>query len=229
MADTQHRHEHEEDLHAKIAKLSYEDARARLVDIVTRLEQGSIPLEESLRLWEIGEALGKHCQAWLDGVAQRINDAENGETSASTTNIEGNTAQNHEPTSNTAQNNTPASNTAHPVSNRTTQPNDNNPAQTDHSHNQQPQPNQDTHPHKGQSSTQRSTTQEDKISALQQAVNNVRSEDIPAVTLPATHTKPANVELETSAEDNGEDFNPEDEETTALDTTPLTVHPEDFE
>ncbi|MDY5132968.1 exodeoxyribonuclease VII small subunit [Actinotignum urinale] len=227
MADTQHRHEHEEDLHAKIAKLSYEDARARLVDIVTRLEQGSIPLEESLRLWEIGEALGKHCQAWLDGVAQRINDAENGETSASTTNIEGNTAQNHEPTSNTA----------HPVSNRTTQPNDNNPAQpndnnpaqTDHSHNQQPQPSQNTHPHKGQSSTQRSTTQEDKISALQQAVNNVRSEDIPAVTLPATHTKPANVELETSAEDNGEDFNPEDEETTALDTTPLTVHPEDFE
>ena len=55
-----------------IDAISYEEARSRLVEIVVRLEQGSIPLEESLRLWEIGEQLARRCQDWLDGARERL-------------------------------------------------------------------------------------------------------------------------------------------------------------
>lgn len=37
-----------------INDLSYEQARAELVDVVQRLEQGAADLEESLALWERG-------------------------------------------------------------------------------------------------------------------------------------------------------------------------------
>ena len=59
-----------------IGELSYEEARSRLVEIVTRLEQGSISLEESLALWEQGEALARHCQSWLDGARKRLQAAQ---------------------------------------------------------------------------------------------------------------------------------------------------------
>jgi exodeoxyribonuclease VII small subunit len=53
-------------------ELSYEDARAELEDVVRRLEAGGLSLEESLRLWERGEALAKVCQDWLDGARARL-------------------------------------------------------------------------------------------------------------------------------------------------------------
>ena len=53
-------------------KLSYESARAELEDVVRRLESGGIPLEESLALWERGEALAVMCQQWLDGARTRL-------------------------------------------------------------------------------------------------------------------------------------------------------------
>lgn len=59
-----------------IADLSYEEARAELVAAVTRLEAGNLPLEESLRLWERGEALADHCQAWLDGARKKLEKAQ---------------------------------------------------------------------------------------------------------------------------------------------------------
>ena len=59
-------------LDAKVANLSYEEARAKLVEIVSRLEQGNIPLEESITLWELGEALARRCESWLDGARQRL-------------------------------------------------------------------------------------------------------------------------------------------------------------
>ena len=62
-----------------IDAFSYEEARSRLVEIVVRLEQGSIPLEESLRLWEIGEQLARHCQDWLDGARERLAAARGGQ------------------------------------------------------------------------------------------------------------------------------------------------------
>ncbi len=58
--------------HDDIATLGYEAARDELVGIVNKLEGGQATLEESMRLWERGEALAAHCQSWLDGAQQRI-------------------------------------------------------------------------------------------------------------------------------------------------------------
>lgn len=57
---------------ADIAELGYEQARDELATIVSRLEGGQATLEESMLLWERGEALAAHCQSWLDGAQQRI-------------------------------------------------------------------------------------------------------------------------------------------------------------
>jgi exodeoxyribonuclease VII small subunit len=54
---------------------SYEAAREELVDVVRRLEAGGTTLEESLALWERGEALATICQDWLDGARQRLDAA----------------------------------------------------------------------------------------------------------------------------------------------------------
>jgi exodeoxyribonuclease VII small subunit len=51
---------------------SYEQAREELADIVRRLEAGGVTLEESLALWERGEALAGICQEWLDGARARL-------------------------------------------------------------------------------------------------------------------------------------------------------------
>jgi exodeoxyribonuclease VII small subunit len=55
-----------------IAKLSYEQARDELVSVVTTLEQGGISLEESIALWERGEALAARCDEWLIGAKARL-------------------------------------------------------------------------------------------------------------------------------------------------------------
>lgn len=52
--------------------LTYEQARDELVTIVQRLETGGTALEESLALWERGEALAEACQRHLDGAKARI-------------------------------------------------------------------------------------------------------------------------------------------------------------
>ncbi len=56
-------------------KPSYEAAREELVEVVRRLEAGGTTLEESLALWERGEALAKVCQEWLVGARQRLDEA----------------------------------------------------------------------------------------------------------------------------------------------------------
>ncbi len=56
----------EEQEQTDVADLSYEEARQELVELVARLEGGQAGLEESMRLWERGEALAAHCEAWLD-------------------------------------------------------------------------------------------------------------------------------------------------------------------
>ena len=53
-------------------KISYEQARDELAEIVESLESGSATLEESLALWERGEALAKICQEWLDGAKAKL-------------------------------------------------------------------------------------------------------------------------------------------------------------
>jgi exodeoxyribonuclease VII small subunit len=57
------------------ARPSYEQAREELVDVVRRLETGAATLEESLALWERGEALAAICQEWLDGARARLDEA----------------------------------------------------------------------------------------------------------------------------------------------------------
>ena len=54
---------------------SYEAARDELADVVRQLEQGGTTLEQSLALWERGEALAKVCQSWLDGARARLDAA----------------------------------------------------------------------------------------------------------------------------------------------------------
>lgn len=48
-----------------IPGLGYEQAKQELLDIVTRLESGQVGLEESVALWQRGDALAEHCEAWL--------------------------------------------------------------------------------------------------------------------------------------------------------------------
>ena len=48
------------------SELSFEEALAALEEIVGRLEGGSVPLDESISLYEKGEELRKQCQARLD-------------------------------------------------------------------------------------------------------------------------------------------------------------------
>lgn len=57
---------------ADVSSLSYEQARDELVEIVAKLEAGAATLDESMGLWERGEALAARCQELLDGAAQRI-------------------------------------------------------------------------------------------------------------------------------------------------------------
>ena len=61
-----------------VSKLSYEDARNELVAVVAQLEQGSPTLEETLTLWERGEALAQRCEEWLLGAKERLNAARAG-------------------------------------------------------------------------------------------------------------------------------------------------------
>lgn len=49
-----------------IEQLSYEEAFAELEAIVTALESDERPLEESLALFERGQALSRHCTDMLD-------------------------------------------------------------------------------------------------------------------------------------------------------------------
>ncbi|MGH3519624.1 MAG: exodeoxyribonuclease VII small subunit [Haloechinothrix sp.] len=60
---------------SEVADLGYEEARDQLIEVVRGLEAGGLSLEESLALWEKGEALAKVCERHLDGARQRIDDA----------------------------------------------------------------------------------------------------------------------------------------------------------
>jgi exodeoxyribonuclease VII small subunit len=57
---------------ADIAEMSFEDALRALEDVVRKLEGGEVPLDDSISLYERGEALRQHCQARLDAAQARI-------------------------------------------------------------------------------------------------------------------------------------------------------------
>jgi exodeoxyribonuclease VII small subunit len=52
--------------------LTFEDCLSRLEDIVGRLESGKLPLEASLKAFEEGVALARHCARYLDEAERRI-------------------------------------------------------------------------------------------------------------------------------------------------------------
>ena len=56
----------------EIAQLSYEAAYQELDALVTRLESGALPLEESVALYERGQRLAAHCQALLEEAELKI-------------------------------------------------------------------------------------------------------------------------------------------------------------
>jgi exodeoxyribonuclease VII small subunit len=49
-----------------VEELTYEEAFEELQTVVTGLESGELPLEESLALFERGQALSKHCGTLLE-------------------------------------------------------------------------------------------------------------------------------------------------------------------
>ncbi|MFC4125603.1 exodeoxyribonuclease VII small subunit [Nocardia rhizosphaerae] len=62
----------ENDTIAEIAGFGYERARDELVNVVKMLEQGGLDLDDSLALWERGEALATRCEQHLAGARQRV-------------------------------------------------------------------------------------------------------------------------------------------------------------
>jgi exodeoxyribonuclease VII small subunit len=52
--------------------LKFEDCLARLEQIVSALEAGNLPLEESLKVFEEGVGLARHCARYLDEAERRI-------------------------------------------------------------------------------------------------------------------------------------------------------------
>ncbi len=53
-------------------KMTYEQALEKLETIIDKLEQGSIPLEKSLELFEEANALALFCKKCLDEAEQKI-------------------------------------------------------------------------------------------------------------------------------------------------------------
>ena len=60
------------DTPADINKMPFEAALAELEGIVAKLEQGAVPLEESIKIYERGEALKSHCDKLLKNAEMRI-------------------------------------------------------------------------------------------------------------------------------------------------------------
>ncbi|MEV0359082.1 exodeoxyribonuclease VII small subunit [Nocardia sp. NPDC050697] len=59
----------------EIAGFGYERARDELATVVKMLEQGGLDLDESLTLWERGEALANRCEEHLAGARERVENA----------------------------------------------------------------------------------------------------------------------------------------------------------
>ena len=69
MADT---NDPRADPHADVENFSFEAALKELEGIVTRLERGDVALEESIAIYERGEALKKRCETLLRQAEERV-------------------------------------------------------------------------------------------------------------------------------------------------------------
>ena len=57
---------------AEVSGLSFEAALKELESIVSKLERGDVALEESIAIYERGEALKKRCEALLGQAEERV-------------------------------------------------------------------------------------------------------------------------------------------------------------
>lgn len=60
---------------AAVDTLGYEQARDELVEVVRALEAGGLSLDDSVALWERGEALAIRCEEQLTGARERVRTA----------------------------------------------------------------------------------------------------------------------------------------------------------
>ena len=56
----------------EISKLSFEQAMNELEDVVAKLESGQVPLEDSIKLYEMGNDLKKHCEQKLKEAEEKV-------------------------------------------------------------------------------------------------------------------------------------------------------------
>jgi len=61
-----------ENNNSDVAKLPFERAIEELESIVKRLEEGKVPLEESVTIYERGEALKRRCEDLLRQAEARV-------------------------------------------------------------------------------------------------------------------------------------------------------------
>lgn len=62
----------DQDANADIAAMSFEQALDQLEKIVDSLEKGDVPLDESIRIYERGDALKKHCDKLLQAAEAKV-------------------------------------------------------------------------------------------------------------------------------------------------------------
>ena len=62
----------------EIRNLKFEEARARLEELVEKMESGNMPLEELISAYEKGSQLAAHCRALLEGLQRRVEIIVNG-------------------------------------------------------------------------------------------------------------------------------------------------------
>ena len=55
-----------------ISEMTFEQAMSELEKIVTQLERGDVPLEDSISLYEKGAELKKRCEAKLKEAEQKV-------------------------------------------------------------------------------------------------------------------------------------------------------------
>lgn len=55
-----------------VAEMRFEEAMAELERVVSQLESGQAPLDQSIELYERGEALRKHCDTRLKDAELRV-------------------------------------------------------------------------------------------------------------------------------------------------------------
>ena len=68
-----------------IAQMPYEEARDKLIEAVQALEAGGLNLDQSMRQWEVGEALAQRAQTLLNEVCAKLDAAQNAQAATADT------------------------------------------------------------------------------------------------------------------------------------------------